>query len=268
MSFSSDSNDIIENETMINRKLIYELETKGKSNSKSTKTKSKVNLSGGLAQTNGLINKSVNLTNPLQLLYHLGNNYRCFIEFGIPADKITDPNKAIELLDKLNLKYSYYTGCTHGCDVFEPDFRSKSVSIRDISEFCKRYPYSIVGYILNTKTYKSGKGQHWMALLFKCSKVYLICSQGSGYDSFEDKNLEKELEECGFSKEWNTETIQIDHSSCGLYSVLSNLSFIMNAGGDRKPNITNIVDMIGYEGKGINNEGIYTIKKKLAGYKK
>ena len=214
------------------------------------------------------LNKNIKLTNPTQLLFHLGNNYRCFIEFGITADKVKDNDKAVELLDKLNEKYPYYTGCTHGCDVFTPDFRNKSVSIYDIHEFCQRYPFSIVGYILNTKTYKSGRGQHWMALIFKGNSVYLICSQASGFNAFDEKTLEQDLEKCGFSKEWNTKTIQIDHSSCGLYSVLSNLSFIINGGGTRKPDIKKIVDMIGKEAKGINEEGIYMIKQKLAGFDK
>ena len=244
------------------------LETiKSKKSTKSTKsTKSK--LLGGESTNQSKINKSVKLTNPMQLLFHLGNNYRTFIEFGTTADKIKDNDKATELLDKLVEKYPYYTGCTHGCDVFTSDFRDKSVSIYDIHEFCQRYPFSIVGYILNTKTYKSGKGQHWMALLFKSDNVYLICSQASGFNAFEEKTLEQDLEKCGFSKEWNTKTIQIDHSSCGLYSVLSNLSFIMNGGGTRKPDIKKIVDMIGKEAKGINEEGIYTIKQKLAGFNK
>lgn len=277
LTFHSQNNSLsggdldLEDESHQLRQQIYKLEMNLKSNeinlSGGSKSKSSKNNIIGSDSKPELINKSVKLTNPTQLLFHLGNNYRTFIEFGIPADKIKDNDKALELLDKLVVKYPYYTGCTHGCDVFTSDFRDKSVSIQDIAEFCNRYPYSIVGYILNTKTYKSGRGQHWMALIFKHKTAYLICSQGSGFDSFEEKTLERDLEENGFAKKWNTQTIQIDHSSCGLYSVLSNLSFIMNGGGDREPNIKNIVDMIGKEGKGINNEGIYTIKKKLAGYK-
>jgi len=261
---SSETNHELTNNVQSSRDLIYDLEIAQKT------TKS---MSGGQSphvQQNAQcpkINSSIKLTNPTQLLFHLGNNYRTFIEFGIPADQVKDNDKAVEFLDALNQKYPYYTGCTHGCDVFTPDFRDKSVSIQDIYEFCQRYPYSIVGYILNTKTYASGKGQHWMALIFKHSTVYLICSQSSGFNAFEEKTLEQDLEKCGFVKEWNTKTIQIDHSSCGLYSVLSNLSFIINGGGDRKPNISTIVDMIGKDAKGINNKGIYLIKKKLAGYK-
>ena len=259
------------------RSMIYNLElnciklnktnglTGGSTKSSASKSTSKSIIGSNIAPTSK-INNSVKLTNPTQLLFHLGNNYRTFIEFGIPADRVNDNAKAIEMLDKLNEKYPYYTGCTHGCDVFTPDFRDKSVSICDIHEFCQRYPCSIVGYILNTKTYRSGKGQHWMALIFKGNNVYLICSQASGFNAFEEKTLEQDLEKCGFVKEWNTKTIQIDHSSCGLYSVLSNLSFIMNGGGRRNPDIKKIVDMIGKEAKGINDEGIYTIKQKLAGF--
>ena len=196
----------------------------------------------------------------------MGNNYRTFIEFGKLATDITDNDTATKMLDSLVKKYPYFTGCTHGCDVFTPDFKDKSVSIGDISEFCKRYPLSIVGYILNTKTYKSGRGQHWMALLFKYKKCYLICSQKSDFSAFEEKTLEEDLGRYGFSKVWNLEEIQHDPSSCGLYSVLANLCFIIKGSGDNEPNIVKIVDMIGDKGENINKDGIYVIKKKLAGW--
>lgn len=215
-----------------------------------------------------LINKQETLTNPKQLLFHLGNNYRCFHEFGIPAEKVENDKTAIEYLDKLVLKYPYFTGCTHGCDVFTSNYRDKSVSIQDISEFCKRYPKTIVGYILNTQTYASGRGQHWVALLFKNFTCYLICSQASTFSAFHEPSLISDLNKYGFAREWNNINIQFDHSSCGLYSVLANLCFILNGAGDKVPNIKQIVEMIGKEGKNINSDGIYVIKKKLAGYKK
>jgi len=215
-----------------------------------------------------LVNTQEKLTNPRQLLFHLGNNYRCFHEFGITAEKVESDEKAVEFLDKLVMKYPYFTGCTHGCDVFTPNYRDKSVSIKDISEFCKRYPKTIVGYILNTQTYASGKGQHWVALLFKNFTCYMICSQACTFSSFHESSLIPDLNKCGFAREWNNITIQYDHSSCGLYSVLANLCFILNGAGNRKPDIKKIVEMIGKEGKNINSDGIYVIKKKLAGYKK
>lgn len=209
---------------------------------------------------------SVKLSNPIALLHHLGNEYRCFVEFGLTTESVKDVDKAVEMLDKLNSKYPYYTGCTHGCDVFTPMFSEKSVSISDISEFCARYPLSIVGYILNTKTYKSGRGQHWVALLFKYKTCYLICSQAGGFDMFEEKSLVNDLNEYGFAKQWNSNCIQHDGSSCGMYSVLANLCFILDGCGNREPSISRVVEMIGSDGKGINNKGVYEIKKKLAGY--
>ena len=281
----NDNFNNLSNEFIINRNIMYDYETAKinlpKNNIKSTKT----NLSGGddniksqlqsqpiteLKTTKKenipLINKSISLTNPKDLLFHLGNNYRTFFEFGKLATDITDNDTATKMLDSLVKKYPYFTGCTHGCDVFTPDFKDKSVSIGDISEFCKRYPLSIVGYILNTKTYKSGKGQHWMALLFKYKTCYLICSQKSDFSAFEEKTLEEDLGKYGFSKVWNLEEIQHDPSSCGLYSVLANLCFIIKGSGDNKPDIVKIVDMIGNKGENINKDGIYVIKKKLAGW--
>lgn len=208
---------------------------------------------------------SVKLSNPIALLHHLGNEYRCFVEFGLTSESVND-DKAVEMLDKLNSKYPYYTGCTHGCDVFTPMFSEKSVSISDISEYCARYPLSIVGYILNTKTYKSGRGQHWVALLFKFKTCYLICSQAGGFDMFEEKSLVNDLNKCGFAKQWNSNCIQHDGSSCGMYSVLANLCFILDGCGNREPSISRVVEMIGSDGKGINNKGVYEIKRKLAGY--
>ena len=212
------------------------------------------------------INENIELTNPKQLLFHLGNNYRVFIEFGKTAEEVKDNDEAVKILDAFAIKYPYYTGCCHGCDVFTSDFRDKSVSINDIKEFCNRYPLNIVGYILNTKTYKSGRGQHWVAIIFKGNTCYMICSQGGGFNSFEETSFEEDLNKAGFAKEWNTKVIQHDNSSCGMYSVLANLSFIINGSGIKKPNINEIVDLIGNDGKNINKFGIYSIKKKLAGF--
>ena len=266
----NDNFNNLSNEFITNRNIMYDYEiTKtnllGGGGNNETKTQSLTNLNTEINEPI-LINKSISLTNPKDLLFHLGNNYRTFIEFGKLATDITDNDTATKMLDSLVKKYPYFTGCTHGCDVFTPDFKDKSVSIGDISEFCKRYPLSIVGYILNTKTYKSGKGQHWMALLFKYKTCYLICSQKSDFSAFEEKTLEENLGRYGFSKVWNLQEIQHDPSSCGLYSVLANLCFIIKGSGDNKPDIIKIVNMIGDKGENINKDGIYVIKKKLAGW--
>lgn len=212
------------------------------------------------------VNSTVNLTHPKELLYHLGNEYRCFFEFDKLASEVRTDEEAIKMLDALAEKYVYNTGCTHGCDVFTPSFSSKSVSIADIKEFCSRYPMSIVGYILNTKTYRSGRGQHWVALIFKGSTAYLICSQSGGFNGLEEETLIPDLEKSGFAMIYNTQTIQHDPSSCGMYSVLSNLCFILHGNGKQEPNIKEIVNEIGNGGKNINKNGIYEIKEILAGY--
>lgn len=213
------------------------------------------------------VRHNIKLTNPKELLYHLGNEYRTFIEFGLTKNdyQTLDDIKIIEMLDKLVDKYPYFTGLTHGCDVFTSNYRDKSVSINDIKEFCSRYPTSIVGYILNTETYASGRGQHWVSLIFKNQSCYLICSQGSSFSCFKEPTLYKEIKS-NFAVDYNTKTIQVDSSSCGLYSVLVNLVSILLSGGTRDFDIRAIVDKIGLNAKNINSDGIYAIKKKICGY--
>lgn len=213
------------------------------------------------------VRHNIKLTNPKELLYHLGNEYRTFIEFGLTKNEYQtlDDTKITEMLDKLVDKYPYFTGLTHGCDVFTSNYRDKSVSINDIKEFCSRYPTSIVGYILNTETYASGRGQHWVSLIFKNQSCYLICSQGSSFNCFKEPTLSKEIKS-NFATDYNTKTIQFDSSSCGLYSVLVNLVSILLSGGTRDFDIRAIVDKIGLNAKNINSDGIYAIKKKICGY--
>lgn len=233
-----------------------------------------------------LIKKDKNITNPKSLLYNLGNLYRCFLEFGISTEKEIErlsDDKALEYLDKLVEKYPYFTYQCHGCDCFE--ISSKTCSIRDISEFSKRYPNTLIGGILNTETYASGKGQHWMAMLFLNSQVYLICSQGSNFDGLhDDGKLVKQLKQFGFGKQYNPKTIQHDSSNCGLYSVLFNLMAIIQLNNLNKTNITEdldkvngsniktllniteIVDDIGSDAKKINKKGIYKLKERLIGW--
>lgn len=230
-----------------------------------------------------LINKNKTITNPKSLLYNLGNLYRCFLEFEIPSKEKIDclsNIEALNYLDKLVEKYPYFTYQCHGCDCF--DMSSKTCSIRDISEFSKRYPNTLIGGILNTETYASGKGQHWMAMLFLNSQVYLICSQASNFDSLHDGGkLVKQLNQFGFGKQYNPKTIQHDSSNCGLYSVLSNLMAIIQLndintntstikfeGSNSKTllNIAEIINDIGNDAKKINKKGIYKLKERLIGW--
>lgn len=242
-----------------------------------------------------IINKDIKLSHPQELLFHLGNSYRVFTEFGIEISKQNNNfgnfgfsnnskdintisyDESINMLDKLVEKYVYFTGGTHGCDVFYiPD---KSVSIDDIKEFCARYPNTTIGYILNTKTYASGHGQHWVMITFKGKYCYLICSFGGSFEKFEDggkltKNIEIPSTDLNFSfgKIYSTTQIQQDHSSCGMYSVISTLSFLLEAYKNNEINIyepvklQNVVNRIGEDAKKINNGGMYAIKGLLNGY--
>ena len=219
----------------------------------------------GGSNENIFINYDKQISHPKELLFHLGNEYRIFTNFGKISEDVTN-SEALEMLDKLNEKYPYYTGCTHGCDVFTPMFKLKSVSIEDIKEFTDRYPLSIVGYILNTKTYKSGKGQHWVAMIFKNGKCYLICSQANNFNCFEEKTLLNDLTNAHFEMFHNPDSIQKDSCNCGLFSALANLSFLINCNGFTEPNIKTVVDYIGVNAKNINENGIFVIKKVLAGW--
>lgn len=237
-----------------------------------------------------LINPTQTLDNPQDLLYHLGNLYRCFKEFGIATKEEIyqlSNDEATNKLDKLIEKYPYYTYQCHGCDVF--NIKDRSCNIKDIFQFCKRYPHTIIGGILNTETYASGRGQHWVCLLFRDSTAYLLCSQAGDFNSFHDGgDLIKQLNTYGFAQKYNGETIQKDNSNCGLYSTLFNLMALMQLdeinkgktnmeGGLKikfknfdtnnnqipKLNITKIVKQIGTNAKGINDKGIYQLKKRL-----
>ena len=245
-----------------------------------------------------LINESKKLTNPNDLLFHLGNLYRCFKEFDIGTKeeiyKLSN-EEAMSKLDQLNKKYPYYTYQCHGCDVF--DISDRSCSIKDIKEFCERYPNSIVGGILNTETYASGRGQHWVCLLFRDSTAYLMCSQAGDFNSFHDQGkLLKQLNQYGFGQKYNSETIQKDNSNCGLYSTLFNLVSIIqldklnnkivgqNMNGGKlirkqsetvvtnntyeipKLNISEIVKQIGINAEIMHSQGIFQLKNKLIGW--
>ena len=247
-----------------------------------------------------LVKEEFKLEHPQDLLFHLGNLYRCFKEFGIASrEEIYNLSneEATNKLDHLIKKYPYFTYQCHGCDFFK--YADRSCTIKDIFQFTKRYPNTLIGGILNTETYESGRGQHWVCLLFRDSTAYLLCSQSGNFDSFHDNNklnLVSELNKYGFAQRHNPETIQKDNSNCGLYSTLFNLvalmqldelnkgkKFNMNGGlkvkfknnqQNRdststipKLNISEIVKQIGINAKNMNSKGIYQLKKRLIDWK-
>lgn len=217
------------------------------------------------------INKNVKLLNPKHLLEFFGTRYRVFTDLGESAeDKFNNVNdvEATEMLDKINEIHPFTTGLAHGCDCFW--INNKSPTIHEIESYCLRYPQTTVGYILNTKSYKSGKGQHWLAVMFMGRKCIMMCSQGSDFSVFDIQDvIKKELDTYEFIKDYNQTTIQHDPSSCGMYSVLSLLcSLIYKHSHDGKIVIEDVIkNMIGENAQGINAKGgIYAIKKKLCGF--
>ena len=226
-----------------------------------------------------MINKSHHLKNPRRLLYFFGNTFRNFILSNSPL-RSKDPEKA---LDAMVLIYPYFTGLTHGCDVFW--INDKSPLLDDINDFNLRYPYSTVGYILNTNAYSDGKGQHWVCVIFKNREANLICSQASNWNIFSwSSKINSELDRLGYTRYYSSKTIQYDSSSCGLYSSLFSLVYILNSycekyngpqliksnednnnTGYRSGFLESISNRIGTNAENIKN--IYNIKKYLAGWK-
>ena len=209
-----------------------------------------------------MINKDEKITNPKTLLTFLGNKYRIFIETG--KENVETDEEALKILDKLVLKYPYFTGCAHGCDVFK--YKHLSPTIKDISEFMKRYPKTIVGYVLNTSTYASGNGRHWVALIFKGSEVHLFCSQGGDFSCFDDPDLIKDINRCCITTINSSVTIQTDNCNCGIYAVLANLICVLYCSGNQKMSNKHLIEHIGKDAKKLNKSGIFKIKEKLCGY--
>jgi hypothetical protein len=173
-----------------------------------------------------------------------------------------------EISDLAYEQYPFYYGGTHGCDVFNDVFcmptrlTSRLEVIKMILEI---YPSLSIGYIMNTDTYESGRGQHWVALYFMSHNsapvCKLICSQGSDFTCFDDDTLMKKLKILGFGMEWNMETIQFDECNCGMFSFLSLLYLIKNRG-----DITKTIEDVGVNAKNIiKGADIYTFREKTTG---
>lgn len=212
-----------------------------------------------------VIIKSNKLINPCKMLDYYGNSFRCFIEFGVDSSEITDPEKATNMMDELMKKYVYSTGCAHGCDCFKIPIGG---NIEEIAAMCRRYPKNLFGYILNTSTYESGNGKHWVMAMFRGRTMYYICSFGRDQSGLMDcEYITKKLSEEGISIEYNMKKLQEDGYNCGLFSVLSTLAFILEAGncGNSRINISKVVDRIGKNAENINKNGINDIRMSVVG---
>lgn len=164
-----------------------------------------------------------------------------------------------EICDKCYERYPFYYGGCHGCDVFRTEL---SLTLEELKRFLDRYPSAHIGYILNTMTYASGRGEHWIALELTKGKAKIICSQGSDFTAFHDGGyLVHELDRLGFGREYNMKTIQKDNFNCGLYSVLSLLKLL-----DCNSNIDKAVNEIGVNAMNLKNGfNIFSIRSKVAG---
>lgn len=146
-----------------------------------------------------------------------------------------------EICDLCYKRYPFFYGGSHGCDVF--DIPTLSLSLEEIKQFLDRYPSARVGYILNTATYASGNGEHWVALELTKGKARLVCSQQSDFNTFRDGGrLRNELHRLGFGEEWNTREIQKDDHACGMFSAMSLMKLLQYRG-----DINKAVDSIGVD---------------------
>jgi hypothetical protein len=138
---------------------------------------------------------------------------------------------AEEICDACYRYFPWSSGGAHGWDVF---LNGKSLNVRELRQYFARYPSAKISYIVNTKTYNSGKGQHWVAVEFRQGICRMICSQGGGFDTFRavqadiDKgyivaggNKSKfvfDLQANGFGTAYNAQVLQHDTFNCGIYS--------------------------------------------------
>lgn len=166
---------------------------------------------------------------------------------------------AEQICDLAYEHFPYFYGGAHGCDVFDTPL---SCSLEEIDLFLKRYPSAKIGYILNTSTYASGGGEHWVALELSKGQAKLICSQASSFNSFHDNGkLDSTLQALGYGQIRNEVSFQTDTYSCGIFSALS-LYLLLISGG----NIRKTVDMIGTNGENIaKGMDINDIREKWAG---
>lgn len=167
---------------------------------------------------------------------------------------------AEQICDECYLHYPYFFGGSHGCDVFKTYL---TLSLEELTKFFKRYPSAKVGYILNTATYESGRGEHWIALELSKGKARLICSQASDFSAFHDNGeLDLTLRRLMYGQEYNMERIQADGYSCGIFSALSLYELLMTNSIDKA------VQRIGNNGEKLKTgKDINDIRDKWAGTK-
>lgn len=173
---------------------------------------------------------------------NLNEDYENFVSL-IKGGKMNNE----EVCDMCYEHYPFFFGGAHGCDVF--DIPNMGLSINEITKFLQRYPSARVGYILNTATYRSGRGQHWVALELTKGKAKLVCSQNSDFDVFEDGGvLRSSLSKNMYGMEHNDRSIQRDNYACGTYAFVSLMELL------RFGDIKKAVDAIGVNMSNLGRE--------------
>ena len=235
---------------------------------------------GGVKTSPGTI-YSVHLKEPLPIntSIDLGDKlYKRVLEFLVtPFRAILTGSENLspkEICDRCYEEFAVCYGGAHGWDIFHID--SMSLSIEEIAKVLRRYPSWNIMYVLNTATYASRNGVHWVALDF-CNennilKAKLVCSQGSTFgvfktcSEFPGPKLAEELLKNGFQTPHNQITVQTDGYNCGFYAPLFLWMLLIYDG-----NITEAVQKgVGINGKNIHgtktfNGGINGIRKNLVG---
>lgn len=169
------------------------------------------------------------------------------------------PLSAKEVCDIAYEHYPFYYGGAHGCDCFDIDL---APTIDEITKFLSRYPSAKVGFILNTATYKSGRGQHWVALMLSKGVAQLICSQKGDFSNFADGGaLLNALRRNNFELKHNSIKFQNDNYSCGMQSAISLLQLLQYG------SIEATVSSIGEDMSKLGSKGASTdlVIEKLAG---
>jgi hypothetical protein len=180
-----------------------------------------------------------------------------------PLQNITDE----QLCDDCYKYFPFYSGDSHGCDAF---YNGMTLTIDEITEFLERYPSAILGYILNTATYASGRGEHWLALVFIKHNAIMLCSQASDFGVFHDNGrLRGDLERHGYGLAYNARNIQTDGYNCGLFSLLSLIMFVNNfcIKDSIDEAIKMTIDLIGKDAKKIEHGDIEKLRDRLLGEK-
>lgn len=195
-------------------------------------------------------------------------------------EMLVTPFRGILLHNMMNIDYNNYKQMcdecykrfpccfcgAHGCDVF--DIPSMSINIAEIRQALNRYPSWHIQYVLNTATYASRSGIHWVALEFTDKFAKLICSQASNFGCFRDGGkIANELPKYGFNMIYNQSSVQTDGYNCGIFAPIS-LYMLLIYDGDI---VRAVKEGIGKDGVNIHgtktdpNVNIDVVRKKVIG---